>query len=458
MSRNTLKSEIFKLYNFERDKTKKLLESIESRVAITTDMWTSSTKMGYMVVTMHFIDKSWVLHSRIMRFIHVLSPHDAESLSDQLVKCLFDWNVDRKLSAIAVDNCSTNDSMIDKIKNKFSDKLLLGGKFFHMRCCAHILNLVVRDGLKVITDGIEKIRDSVCFWTASSKRIEAFEYAANQLKIKYAKKLVLDCPTRWNSTYFMLSVALIYKDVFVHAQQRDPHYKCLPEESDWQLATIMVEHLQPFYKLTEFFSGTKYPTANLVFPMICKMRETMNRWVSSPHIEIQTMARSMIAKFEKYWSDIPGVMAVAAVLDPRYKMLRVEFHFGRLYGFNADRQRDKVHGLLKELITEYESEALLIGVEQVEESSSFDYSIEVLGGDEEFELYKSQAVSSSNKSELERYLGEQVENNTPNFDILSWWKVNKGKYLILAKIAKDILANPVFTVASESAFSAGGRF
>ncbi|KAK1580806.1 hypothetical protein Q3G72_000307 [Acer saccharum] len=85
-------------------------------------------------------------------------------------------------------------------------------------------------------------------------------------------------------------------------------------------------------------------------------------------------------------------------------MLRVEFHFGRLYGLDADRQRDKVHGLLKELITKYESDALLMGVEQVEESSSFDHSIEVLGGDEEFELYKSQAVSSLNKSELERYL------------------------------------------------------
>ena len=184
----------------------------------------------------------------------------------------------------------------------------------------------------------------------------------------------------------------------------------------------------------------------------------MNGWVTSPYIEIQTMARSMVAKFEKYWSDIPSVMAVATVLDPMYKMLRVEFHFGRLYGFDADCQRDKVHGLLKELITEYESDALLMGIEQVEESSSFDHSIEVLGGDEEFELYKSQAVSSLNKSELERYLGEQVENNTPNFDILSWWKVNKGKYPILAKIAKDILAIPVSTVASESAFSASSRF
>ncbi|KAK3199762.1 hypothetical protein Dsin_023177 [Dipteronia sinensis] len=228
--------------------------------------------------------------------------------------------------------------------------------------------------------------------------------------------------------------------------------------SDWQLATIMVEHLQPFYNLTEFFSGTKYPPANLVFLMICKMRETMNMWVSSHHIEIPTMARSMIAKFEKYWNDIPSVMVVTAVLGPRYKMLWVEFRFGRLYGFDADRQRDKMHGLLKELITEYETEALLMGVEQVEESSSFDYSIEVLGGDEEFELYKSHAVSSLNKSELERYLGEQVENNTPNFDILSWWKVNKGKHPMLAKVAKDILAIPVSIVASEFAFSPGGRF
>ncbi|KAK2658983.1 hypothetical protein Ddye_005516 [Dipteronia dyeriana] len=35
---------------------------------------------------------------------------------------------------------------------------------------------------------------------------------------------------------------------------------------------------------------------------------------------------------------------------------------------------------------------------------------------------------------------------------------NKGKYLILAKTARDILAIPVSTVAFESVFSAGGRF
>ncbi|KAK2641533.1 hypothetical protein Ddye_023296 [Dipteronia dyeriana] len=71
---------------------------------------------------------------------------------------------------------------------------------------------------------------------------------------------------------------------------------------------------------------------------------------------------------------------------------------------------------------------------------------------------KAKLVSSINKSELDRYLEEQVENNSLDFDILSWWKGNKGKYPILAKAARDILVIPVSTVASESAFSARGRF
>jgi len=43
------------------------------------------------------------------------------------------------------------------------------------------------------------------------------------------------------------------------------------------------------------------------------------------------------------------------------------------------------------------------------------------------------------------------------FDILSWWKTHSTKYPILCRLARDVLAIPASTVASESAFSAGGR-
>ncbi|KAK2658035.1 hypothetical protein Ddye_011087 [Dipteronia dyeriana] len=167
------------------------------------------------------------------------------------------------------------------------------------------------------------------------------------------------------------------------------------------------------------------------------------------------MVRGMIAKFDMYWRDILSVMVVAVVLDPMYNILRVDFHFSKIYGSCASYQRKIVHELLKDLFEEYELGSNL--VEQIDDNS-FNHSFDIFRGNEEFELYKSQAVSSINKSKLERYLDEHVENNSPDFDILSWWKCSKGKYSILSKIVKDILYISVPMVTHESAFSVVGRF
>ena len=48
---------------------------------------------------------------------------------------------------------------------------------------------------------------------------------------------------------------------------------------------------------------------------------------------------------------------------------------------------------------------------------------------------------------------DRCESTTQNFDILTWWKTNAHRYPILAQIARDVLAMPISTIASESAFS-----
>uniref|UniRef100_A0A2N9IFR7 HAT C-terminal dimerisation domain-containing protein n=1 Tax=Fagus sylvatica TaxID=28930 RepID=A0A2N9IFR7_FAGSY len=84
-----------------------------------------------------------------MRFIYVPSPHTKEVISTVLLE----WNVDRKLSTVTVDNCITNDAMMRILLEKLQvSSLALGGSLLHMRCAAHILNLVVQDGLAVIGD------------------------------------------------------------------------------------------------------------------------------------------------------------------------------------------------------------------------------------------------------------------------------------------------------------------
>ncbi|XP_039032840.1 zinc finger BED domain-containing protein RICESLEEPER 2-like [Hibiscus syriacus] len=444
-SRNTLKNDILKIYDFEKEKTMRLLEKIRSKIAITTDMWTSSNqKKGFMSITSHLIDDNWEMQSRIMRFIYVPCPHTAEVLADVLYESLCDWNIDRKISTVTVDNCSTNDLMIHLLLDKLSlNSLILGGELFHMRCCAHILNLIVQDGLSVIGDGIERIRDSVYFWSATQKRIEKFEEAARHLAIDCSKKLSLDCKTRWNSTYLMLSVAIVYKDVFKCLKQRETQYRSLPTDRDWELASSICGKLQLFYKVTLMFSGTRNPTANVFFPSICEIRIALSRWSEDRDELIKAMGERMLVKFDKYWSVIHGVMGVAVVLDPRYKFKMMEYAFPKIYGFEkSDVEIVKLKELVSRLFQDYETCSYESSQNRDVDSSRNTSDMEVEGGI---------------TSELDHYLQEKVRTQNSELDILSWWKTNGFKYPTLQKIARDILAIPISTVASESAFSTSGR-
>ena len=161
-------------------------------------------------------------------------PHTKEVLSDVLLDFLLDWNMDRKLSTITVDNCSSNDDMIDILSEKLSlsGSLLLNGKIFHMRCTTHVLNLIVKEGLNVIRVEIEKIHESVAYWSATPSRVEKFEDTARQLRLPCNKKLCLDCKTQWNSTYLMLSIARTYNDVFSRLKQCEKLYTTMPSEEE----------------------------------------------------------------------------------------------------------------------------------------------------------------------------------------------------------------------------------
>ncbi|TVU23724.1 hypothetical protein EJB05_26138, partial [Eragrostis curvula] len=75
----------------------------------------------------------------------------------------------------------------------------------------------------------------------------------------------------------------------------------------------------------------------------------------------------------------------------------------------------------------------------------------------QFSMHLEEIETRESNSELSRYLAENCEKMSDKFDLLGWWKCNSNKYPILSTLAKDIIAVPVSTVASESAFSTGGR-
>ncbi|XP_075086148.1 zinc finger BED domain-containing protein RICESLEEPER 2-like [Nicotiana tabacum] len=460
VSRNTIKNDIMKFFDNLKSQTSKLLEKVTSRIAITTDMWTSnSNKKGFMAITGHFIDDSWRLQSHILRFAYVPAPHDKDALCGALVNCLFDWNLERKISTITVDNSSTNNAMIKTLLDEKLNKkdLLLTDRVFHVRCAAHILNLIVQEGLKVIGDSISKVRDSVLYWIGSAGRIERFEEAARLVHCSCNKKLEYDCPTRWNSTYLMLRTAIEYKEVFRKLSLTDTNYQSYPAEEQRSNAEDVSDKLILFYRITEQFSGTQYPTSSQYFTKVCEIKLELEAWVKEFNPLISDMASAMLLKFKKYWDDVHILMGVAAIFDPRYKMRLVEFFLPLIYGEEASTKIQEVRSNCYDLFQDYKSK--LSGPHDSLASSSSEVT-SFIEGDQlsSFDRFvASSGATVETRSELDMYLEEGLLPRTPSFDNLSWWKTNGLKFPTLQKMARDLLAIPVSTVASESAFSTSGR-
>ena len=86
--------------------------------------------------------------------------------------------------------------------------------------------------------------------------------------------------------------------------------------------------------------------------------------------------------------------------------------------------------------------------------NNFTYGILV----QEFKSFQStEFATSTQKSQLDLYLEEALLEANAKIDVLSFWKAHQYRYPELANMARDILSVPVSTVASESAFSTGGR-
>ena len=105
--------------------------------------------INYIVITTNFIDDDWNLHKRILNFCQIVN-HKGDIIGRVIEKCLEGWGIDR-LFTVTFDNVSSNDVAIAYLVKKFKGKsngLVLDGEFIHIRCCAHILSLIVSDALK----------------------------------------------------------------------------------------------------------------------------------------------------------------------------------------------------------------------------------------------------------------------------------------------------------------------
>lgn len=488
-SRSTVTRDCLLLYRDEKEKLRVQMKHEAHRVCLTTDAWTSVQQINYMCVTAHFIDNDWNLQKRVINFCPV-SSHRGHDIGVILEMTIKDWELQNVLT-VTVDNASSNDVAIDYIKRKmiiWKDLCVLDAKWTHVRCVAHILNLIVQDGLKKVGQSVEKVRAAVKFVRQSPGRVTRFMNFAKNEDCECSKSLCLDVSTRWNSTYLMLNVAQAYERAFDRLYVHDATYRedmnskgGAPTSFDWKNVRTLVTFLEHFYELTLKISGTKYITANSFLDDISCIHGLLKDCLLNDDDELVNMAIQMKGKFDKYWGcpeKFNMLVFIASMLDPRNKFEYVDIVFNEMYGKEEGSKLAKMgKEAFFELFNEYKriyapspsaslssSASITSSSLRAEKSVSSSTSEPLNRLKEKFrsELKKRKAESGvkDSKSELEKYLTENDDDDETagaNFSVLKWWKVNSPRFPILSLLARDVLAIPISTVASESVFSTGGR-
>ena len=144
---------------------------------------------------------------------------------------------------------------------------MLDGKFLHMRCITHVINLVMSDGLTDIGDSINRIRWTVRYIRQSPSRLAKFKTYIVIEKLVFTTSLCLDVCARWSSTYLMLAATQQYEKAFdtffeenLNFRAEEDKYK-FPTKNDLADARRLCTVLKKFYELTLRVSWSLYVTS-----------------------------------------------------------------------------------------------------------------------------------------------------------------------------------------------------
>ena len=304
-------------------KLRKIVSEEADKVALTTDLWTSSATEAYMTVTLHYISPSWDLRSFILATTAFPECHTGAAIAEELKRVVQRYTTKEKVSSV-VHDWAANMELCHAI-------LAEDERWESLHCSAHCLQLCLKAGLSIPT--IDRLLG------AARKLVGHFNHsvvATEQLKTRQSqmnmteKKLVKDVATRWNSTFYMLErllelrwpVTAVLSDETV--TKRADHYLDL-QSDQWALATDLVDTLRPFEVATTFFSYEENTSLSAVLPVLFGLLDGLKAHADDSVVIRQfkeTVADQIKTRRSVQSLDPSSSLVLAAAVDPRFKQLK----------------------------------------------------------------------------------------------------------------------------------------
>ncbi|CAB4475133.1 unnamed protein product [Rhizophagus irregularis] len=403
-----------------RKRTVRWVVETPGRLFFTVDAWTSKNQIPFLSISVHWINENWELKCTTLDFCILSGPHTRVNLSNKFLESLEDFGIATKILAVACDNASNMDVMLDKISQSLAKKsITFDPKNQRVRCFAHVINLAA----KKLIDNLQ-----VPLLYEDENSFEEAEDTEDNLKDTIYKVIVKirASPQCWKKFKQQCIAANMPLHNTASADKDLKKYILLEEE--WERILEIREILQHYKKCTDLSVSQQYLTLSYTIPMynflLDKLEDEYDKRKESDkeedeeeddddndddneskNDEILCALKQSIEKIKKYYTFTSGLIYTAAtVLDPHIKL---QYYKDNMW------EESFIQEARKQVTNLWETTYKPNISENVEPSDDAD--------DDLFgHIFKKRKIEE--KDELSIYLNEGV---TPGkTDILMWWKVH----------------------------------
>ncbi len=170
-------------YGYNRDKLTQLLKTAQS-ISLTTDLWTSRSKHGYLGLTATWINQNFEIMNVLLEITYFPTPHTAIEIASTIKKIMQKWKIEDRVITITTDNGANIVSAIHELK-----------PIKRLSCAAHTLQLAIGKGLKLVETLTTHAKQLINFFS-TQKQIERLIKVQKDSGYEELLHLIQDVSTR----------------------------------------------------------------------------------------------------------------------------------------------------------------------------------------------------------------------------------------------------------------------
>jgi hypothetical protein len=170
-------------FGYNKNKLTQLLKTAQS-ISLTTDLWTSRSKHGYLGLTATWINQNFEIVDVLLKICYLPSPHTADVIANTIKNIIQEWEIEDRVITITTDNGA---NMVAAIRKLTPIKRL--------SCAAHTLQLAIGKGLKLVNALTIRAKQLINFFS-TQKQIERLIKVQKDGGYEEPSHLIQDVSTR----------------------------------------------------------------------------------------------------------------------------------------------------------------------------------------------------------------------------------------------------------------------